>query len=116
MFSSCPSILILFLTSTLRRVNPEVPAPARGETRLGPAREHGADDGQPALVEEVYGELDARELFEQLARLSPRVDARQRVARAVRVAAQELARRQVRARVLFESRRVLAKTLDGVAR
>src|SRR4051812_27923354 len=87
------SSLITFLP--FRRIYPQVPTPARGEARLGLAREQRADDGQPTLVQKVHGDLDAREVSEQFARLATRVDARQGVARAVRVAAQELARREV---------------------
>src|SRR5215207_6588420 len=104
------------MANSFPRINPQVPAPARGEARLGRARQDAADEGQPALVEEVRGELDLGEVSEQLARLAPRVDARQRVARAVRVAAQELAARQLAARVLLDARRVLAQRLDGLAR
>src|SRR5579885_1738070 len=104
--SSLPSLL---------RVNPKVPAPARSEARLDRAREHGADDVQPTLVQEMHRELDAREILEQLSRVAPRIDARQWVARAVRVATQALARRKVRARVLLQTRGVLAQTLDRLA-
>src|SRR5205814_3914170 len=100
----------------LRRVNPQVPAPARGEPGFERAREHAADDGHPALVEEVHGELHAREILEQLARLAPRVDARQRVPRPVRVPAQKLPRREVLRGVLLQTRRVLSQTLDRLAR
>src|SRR5256886_3850646 len=51
------------------RVNPQVPAPARGEPRLKRTREQRPQNGQPALVQKVYGELHAREILEQLARL-----------------------------------------------
>src|SRR5438270_51412 len=64
----------------------------------------------------MHGELDAREISEQLARVAPRIDARQGVARAVRVSAQELASRKIRARVLLQARRVLAQALDRLAR
>src|SRR5205085_7771984 len=95
---------------------PQMPAPARGEPRLKRTREQRPQDGQPALVQKVYGELHAREILEQLARLAPRVDARQRVPRAVRVAAQKLARREVLPGVLLQTRRVLAQTLHRLAR
>src|SRR5437763_11390858 len=98
------------------RVNPQVPAPARGEPRLKRTREQRPQNGQPALVQKVYGELHAREILEQLARLAPRVDARQRVPRAVRVAAQELTRREILPGVLLQTRRVLAQTLHRLAR
>ena len=59
------------------------------------------------------GQIHLGEIFEQLARLRARVDARQGVARAVRVAAQELARRKVLPRVLLQTRRVLALAISA---
>src|ERR1051326_2398644 len=41
----------------LRRVNPQVPAPARGQSRFHFAREQVADDGQPAFVQEMCCKL-----------------------------------------------------------
>src|SRR2546423_9275847 len=110
------SLITHHFFSSFVRVNPEVPAPARGEPRLHRTREQRARDGQPALVQEVHGQLHTREILEQLARLAPRVDARQGVSSPVRVAAQELARRKVLPGVLLQTSRVLAQTLHGLAR
>ena len=60
--------------------------------------------------------LDLCEIFEEFARLAMRIDARQWIARAVRVLAQEFIRREITARVLFQTPRVLAQTLDCFAR
>src|SRR5215204_851691 len=101
---------------TLSGIYPEVPAPAGGETRLRRARETRPEQREPALIQEMHREIHLWKILEQLARLAPRVDARQGVARAVRVAAQELARREVLRRVLLETRGVLAQALHRLAR
>src|SRR4051812_8152638 len=69
----------------LRRIDPKMPTPTRGERRFDRARQQTTNDWNEALVQEVPPQFDSAKIFKKFPRPPPQIAAPKRIARPVSV-------------------------------
>src|SRR5260370_1272490 len=92
-----------------------MPTPASGELRLNQPRQETANHRKKTLVEKIRSQLRFRKVSEQLACFAPRIDARQRIAGAVSVLAQEFVGAQIAIAFFAQLARVFAQRIYRLA-